>query len=224
MRTGIRSLLASLIRFTAAKTGVLERQIFSVYPYAFNVEQLRFLMDCVKRTAEVPGVYVEAGCSRGATTALLNKWMDTLNIQKRYYALDTFSGFLPDHIDHEINTRKKSERMRFAFTDNKKAWFDHSMQVDGITRVVSVETDVAKFNFDSIGPIAFCLLDVDLYLPIAAVLPRLFEALSSGGIIVVDDCAPNQLYDGALQAYQEFMSARGLELKIVHDKLGIIEK
>jgi hypothetical protein len=44
-----------------------------------------------------------------------------------------------------------------------------------------------------------------------------------GGIIVVDDCRPNQLFDGAYKAYIEFIEKHQLPEKIILDKLGIIE-
>jgi hypothetical protein len=41
------------------------------------------------------------------------------------------------------------------------------------TCVRSIRCDVSEFNFTMIAPTAFCLLDVDLYLPIHEALPRL---------------------------------------------------
>lgn len=46
--------------------------------------------------------------------------------------------------------------------------------------------------------------------------------MSSGGIIVVDDCKPAELWDGALQAYEEFVEQKGLSNEIAAGKLGII--
>jgi hypothetical protein len=46
--------------------------------------------------------------------------------------------------------------------------------------------------------------------------------MSSGGIIIVDDCQPDQMWDGALQAYQEFARERNLPMEIVAEKLGVV--
>ena len=67
------------------------------------------------------------------------------------------------------------------------------------------------------------LLDVDLYRPILAVLDALYDRLPPGAIIVVDDCEPGS-FDGALQAFDEFVAARGLPRRIERGKLGVIEK
>jgi hypothetical protein len=44
-----------------------------------------------------------------------------------------------------------------------------------------------------------------------------------GRLIVIDDCVTGQFYDGALQAYTEFVTAWGRPVEVVHGKLGIFE-
>jgi O-methyltransferase len=79
----------------------------------------------------------------------------------------------------------------------------------GVKRVKSIESDVTKFDFSAIAPIAFCLLDVDLYRPIKDVLPKIYGAMSPGWIVIVDDCKAAELWDSALQAYEEFVRGEG---------------
>jgi hypothetical protein len=92
----------------------------------------------------------------------------------------------------------------------------------GAIRVKSIQRDVTKFDFSAITPIAFCLLDVDLYKPIKDALPKIYDSMSPGGIIVVDDCRAPNLFDGALQAYDELVESKALPKKIAVEKLGII--
>ena len=40
--------------------------------------------------------------------------------------------------------------------------------------------------------------------------------------MVVDDCEPHPMWDGALVAYKEFIKDQGLPHEILHQKLGII--
>jgi hypothetical protein len=144
-----------------------------------------------------------------------------------YIAIDTFSGFVDAHVAHEVAARGKTTQGKFyksIFSDNSQLWFDTTMRHEGITNVRSVAADITRFDFDTAGPIAFCLLDVDLYLPIKDTLPKIFAQLSSGGIIVVDDCQPNSVWDGALQAYQEFCAEQGMSIEIHQKKLGVIRK
>jgi O-methyltransferase len=224
MRTGLRIGIMSLYRDFVMRTGITAREEFSVYNYMFYPHQLRFLMDCIQDTANVPGCCAEVGCAKGNTTAFLKKWMDSQGIEKTYVALDTFSGFVAGHSDHEVKSRGKPSAISTLFTLNKREWFDYSMKLANVTNVVSIQTDAAKFDFDSLFPISFCLLDVDLYLPIRYCLPNIYRNMSPGGIIVVDDCQPENIYDGALQAYQEFIKSLGVPQRIECGKLGVIRK
>ena len=56
-------------------------------------------------------------------------------------------------------------------------------------------------------------------------LPELYEALSVGGIIILDDCDPSvSAWDGSYQAYMEFTKKIGLTPDIRLKKLGVIQK
>jgi O-methyltransferase len=213
----------TIIKDISLKAG-RNRQLFSLYPYMFSPAQLIFLADCIKSVSDVPGSCVEIGCAYGATTVFLNKFMNdnTQLVKRNYYAIDTFRSFVADHADYEIQNRGKPPSIKKRFKENKKAWFDKSMTVHGIKRVKSIECDATQFDLSSLAPIAFCLIDVDLYIPVKDLLPKVFSATSSGGIIIVDDCQPDQMWDGALQAYQEFTRERNLPAEIALEKLGIL--
>ena len=181
---------------------------------------------CLLETKDAPGCVVEAGCAYGATTAYLNKFMASEQppIAREYFAIDTFSGFLDEHSSYEISERGKPEDLRSVFVDNSKHWFDCSMRIERLQNVHSIAEDITKFDFRSIDRIAFCLLDVDLYIPIKASLPKIYDRLSPGGIVVVDDCAPGGLWDGAMQAYQEYCAENKMALDIHCEKLGLIRR
>ena len=228
MATEVEGVLTRAIRGLGTdlsmKTGLFDRSLFSLYRYMFSPNQLIFLTQCLSETRDAAGCYVEIGCAQGRTTAFLRKYMDENGIAKDYYAIDTFGGFVPEHVEYEVSRRSKDSVISQIFADNKRAWFDHALRISGVDAVQSVECDATTFDFDRIGPIAFALLDVDLYLPIKDILPKLYRNLSPGGIIVVDDCMPHELWDGALAAYEEFAAQTGIEPDIRHEKLGIIRR
>jgi SAM-dependent methyltransferase len=203
---------------------ILGRNIWSVYDYMFSPAQLILLTQGLTETRDVSGCCVEIGCAYGRTTAFLRKFMDEQGIAKNYYALDTFNGFVREHLDYETTHRNKGRGVDLWFMNNKKEWFDHALRISGIQGVESIECDAATFDFDGLRPIAFALLDVDLYLPMAAILPKLYQAMSPGGIIFVDDCMPHAYWDGALVAYTEFVAQQGIAPRIEHGKIGIIRK
>ena len=186
------------------------------YTFNFDPSQLAFLCECLTETAAVPGCVIEAGCFAGETTVYLNRHMSVAGIEKPYYAIDTFGGFVKSQAAHEVKARVKPPTFD-GFALNSQRWFDRTMQINRIQRVRSIKADVAELDFSTLAPIAFCLLDVDLYLPTQAALPRIVSALAPGGILVVDDCQPNNLFDGAHQAFIEF---GGSEIR--QRKLGVI--
>jgi O-methyltransferase len=221
LRTFIRSFYTELLLRTRLGNYCLPR-----WRYNFTVPQLIFLCNCVDKTKEVPGSIVEAGCALGSTTVFLNKYMDAEEMEKDFFCIDTFTGFLEKDIEYEAYERGKSPEFykTSIFQLNKKQWFDETMKLNDITRVQSIQADVSEFDFSVLGLISLCLLDVDLYIPTKKSLPHLFEALHPNGILIVDDCNPNcEQWDGAWHAYQEFMDEINQPVRIVLDKLGIIQ-
>lgn len=201
----------------------LARLIGARYFFNFLPAQLFYLCQCIDQTRDVPGCIVEAGCGAGNSTLFFDRHMTATGNEKPYVAIDTFSGFLAADVDVEVE-RGKSRRDFSGFSFNDRLWFDTAMRRAGATRVRSIRADVGAFDFGSIAPIAFCLLDVDLYRPTSRALPRIWNALSPGGILVVDDCFDNQVFDGANQAYAEFCAQLEREPQRVHQKLGILRK
>lgn len=199
--------------------------MFTVYPYMFSPQQLMFIAGTAIEQASVAGCYVEVGCAEGATTAFVKRALAEEGVDKRYICLDTFAGFPTEQVTYEIEVRGKDKAIADAFTHNDIDWVRKSLNLAEVHDVELNKTDGATFDYARVAPIAWCLLDVDLYLPIAAALPKIYDALAPGGVIIVDDCQlEDERWDGALQAFDEFVAARSIERTIVHRKLGIIRK
>jgi len=220
----VADIVRGLVKDASLLTGVYNHTFFGVYSYMFEPKQLIFLTECISQVARVPGCFVEVGCAHGNTTVFLKKFMASDQVDRDYYAIDTFSGFRSEHVEHETGIRGKPASIGTHFVDNKKAWFDKTMALHDIQRVTSIECDATKFDFASISPIAFCLLALDLYQPITAVLPKIYAAMAPGAIMIIDDCKANNLWDGSLQAYNEFVSERQLPREIAAEKLGVVRR
>jgi SAM-dependent methyltransferase len=192
----------------------------------YSPTELIFLTECITSVSAVPGSFLEVGCAYGATTVFLNKFMKEKNIRRNYYAIDTFAGFAKDHVTYEMKQRKKSSiiehHLRSTFRDNNKQWFDKMMALHDIEDVITLEKDASRWDFSGLGPIAFCLIDVDLYIPVKESLSNIYRMMSPGGIVIVDDCWNVEAWDGALQAYEEFVTSKRIPREIVGQKLGII--
>lgn len=198
------------------------------YRYAFTPAQLARLVALATEAAAAPGDFCEVGCYRGYTTVWLNRHLDAIAPAKRYWAIDTFGGFVADDVAHERQTRGKDSaadrRALDKFTINSPRRFDATMRQNGITRVTAHAAAVQDFAFPAAARFCFVLLDVDLYLPTKAALGKLWPLLSPGGLIVVDDCQEHHVYDGSRQALGEFCAANGLTHEVVETKLGVLRK
>ncbi len=200
------------------------RDLFTYkYRYMFSPSQLGFLCEKITDTSEATGSILEVGCAYGATSVFLNRHIDTLGINVDYYAIDTFAGFTRDDIssEHALGRRYRYDK---DFRGNSKAWFDRTMRRNGVTRVRSFRADAAAFDYSSIAPFRFALIDVDLYRPVLAVLEAVYELMSPGGIIVTDDCQHEGRWAGAYAAFVEFTTSNALDAVITGDQLGVITK
>ncbi len=194
------------------------------YMYNFRPAQLAFMVSELDGLRNVRGSVVEAGCFAGATTIYLREHLKDIG-QRPYVAIDTFGGFIPEDVDHEITMRGKAIQtatFRDGFSENRKEWVERALALAGHGDVQVVQADVGGLDYKPYGPIAFALIDVDLYLPVKKALERIAPYMSAGGVIVVDDCQADNVYDGALQAYKEWCAGKGAAEEIVHGKLGVL--
>jgi SAM-dependent methyltransferase len=197
--------------------------VFYQYGYMFQPRELCFLVSCATGTNGLPGAILEVGCAGGNTTVFLCKHLDSIGDERKYFCLDTFEGFVREDIDVEIARGKDAEHYSTVFKAYRKKWFDKTMANNRIERVISIKGDANTFDFRQFSELSFCLVDVDLYRPVRRALDEVIPRMAPGGIIVVDDCTPNQEYDGALVAYLEASERHGFAPDIKFDKLGVIK-
>src|SRR5262245_44349883 len=89
----------------AAKWVVFRTGLFrAMYPYNLNPIQLAWLCESIERsrTNQEPGCIVEAGVSRGMTSFFLTRHLHLQYDKRAFIAVDTFSGFDAEDVDHEI--------------------------------------------------------------------------------------------------------------------------
>ncbi len=200
------------------------RELFTYrYRFMFSPSQLCFLCEQITNTAEIPGSILEVGCAFGATTVFLNRHIDTLGLDVDYYTIDTFAGFTADDISYE-HAQGRHYRYDKEFRGNSQPWFDRTMRRNGIRRVRSFRADATTFDYTRIAPFRFVLVDVDLYRPVLAVLENIYELVSPGGTIVIDDCQEGGRWGGAYDAFMEFAKTKGLDATITDNNLGLITK
>ncbi|HET7086998.1 MAG TPA: TylF/MycF/NovP-related O-methyltransferase [Rhizomicrobium sp.] len=193
------------------------------YPYTSDPIELALLVMEMERQRGTPGIVLEVGVARGMTTRLLAEH-SRRSTGDRIVALDTFSSFTKRDLDYEMKERGKtaSELAGFGYNDFA-AWKRNFQAFSSI--VTPIKADCAEFDYSTLGPIKLAYLDVDLYLPTKAALPKIYDCLVPGSAIFVDDVsASNGGYDGAYHAYMEFCAERGIQTKLHGYKCGEIRK
>lgn len=201
----------------------LWRYFLPVMKFDMSLVQLQYITEAIASVKE-PGAVAEIGVGGGATSVMINLFMKQRNIKREFYAIDTFFGFTKEDIQYEKENRGKTDNYMY-YRSNKKEWYTKALIANGITDAKVFKEDAKKFDYSIIGPLAFCLFDVDLFQPTEYVLPRLYDILVPGGVIIIDDCSPEKsIYDGAGEAYRKFCEARGIEPLVVHEKLGVLRK
>jgi O-methyltransferase len=209
--------------FEVASRTALRKYLYHRYDYSFSPRQLCYLIDCLSRTVDVAGRVVEIGCAYGHTTVFLDRHLRESHDPRDIVCIDTFSGFTVEDATFEEQQRGKvSAKYSSRFADVSLRRFQRTMTDNGVTRVRAVQADIKSYDMNSIGEISFCLIDVDLYQPVRVALEKVIPLMTPGGIVVIDDCRPHPLWDGALQAYDECVAERRIDREIVEGQFGLI--
>lgn len=199
---------------------------FGAPRYVYNVEpiQLAAIIYELERLKDIPGNILEIGVARGMTTRFICEHIKNSSsiVPFKFFALDTFDSFTKKDIDWEVSQRGKlkNELSGFSYNDFTK-W---KSNFEEFRFLEAVQADCSTFDYAVVGPIKFAFLDVDLYLPTKNALPLVYEQLVDDGIILVDDVADCNRWDGAYQAYNEFCGDMAIEPQVIGNKCGVIRK
>jgi len=221
MRAFIKRLQRNILDMTPVRRFIVPR-----YQYSFSPVQLSFINGKFRESHAIDGISVEIGCFTGATTVFLNANYRYGLPEREYIAIDTFNGFTASSLEYERMSRGKDLKDiddKTLFSMNSQERFNYTMRLNGFDNVTSKQMDVEKIsNWAEPKPIAFCLIDVDLYLPTQRALDFVIPRLAPGGIVLVDDCIPNTRFDGSLQALQEAASQWQRTYTISEGKIGTL--
>ena len=197
------------------------------YPYNIEPSQLSKLINLLDELKENEGNFAEIGVARGQTTLFLSRHIKSTNYLKysknfKYYAIDTFSSFMKDDLNYEIDNRGKTLKELKGFSYNSyEKWKDNFKCFDFVK---PIKADCSDFDYASIAPLKLVFLHVDLYLPTKNALNKIFKNMIKGGYILIDDVREHSKYDGAYQAYMEYCSEQNIKPLIIGTKCGLIKK
>jgi O-methyltransferase len=163
---------------------------------------------------KIPGNILEAGVWRGGAVIFAAQFLNVWQIEGRsVYAADSFQGlprpekeFPADNGDVHHNY----DFLSVSLEEVKENFSSYLVPTEN-GNVVFVEGFFAESlqNLDC-GPLAILRMDGDMYSSTIHTLDSLFDKVSPGGFVIVDDW----FLPGARAAVKDFLSSRNLTLEI----------
>ncbi|HZO88614.1 MAG TPA: TylF/MycF/NovP-related O-methyltransferase [Chthonomonadaceae bacterium] len=178
-----------------------------VAPYTMsNKRRLRGLYGAVNHVLahDIPGDIVECGTARGGSAALMGLTLQARGSHRKLWVFDTFEGLPPptqDDPDYEFASQ---------FTGQLRAGLEEVQSLFDACGLLE-QTVFVKGLFQETLPvtpierIAVLHIDGDWYESVKVCLETLYDRVSPGGIIQLDDYGD---WAGAKKAVDEFLAAR----------------
>jgi O-methyltransferase len=218
-----------LYRLAGNQRGRLKTStVHAVMPYSYvGASGLEATYDAAVAVEHqgIPGSLVECGVARGGSAALLGLVAARAGNRRHLWLFDSFEG-LPeptqdDYVDNAtgkhfhdlgqgacLGTEDEVETLlfdRFSLDREKitlvKGWFENTVAP----------------NADKVRPIAILRIDADWYESVKCCLENLYDGVTMGGYVIVDDYG--SCY-GAKKALDEFLAHRQLSVDLIPDGRG----
>ena len=209
------------------QTGLSVFELFRNFPVfvpRFNLARFLAHNELFRRIAEVPGVIVDLGVYRGASTFTWAKLCEIFcptDARKVVYGFDTFEGFTGLSPEDGNEDRRQGVHAggyyggATAERDLALAIeaMNHDRHLAQVERIRFVKGDVTRTIPEFVAQkgnglrIALLNLDVDLYEPTRVALEHLAPLMSPRGIIVLDEYAVDT-FGGESKAVDEYFLAR----------------
>jgi hypothetical protein len=212
---GTRGVIRSQVRdgymhvYNTFASDAFARAYRTVRPYTVSgPARLRGLYDAACDVARrgVAGDLVECGTARGGSAALLGLAMKDCGLDRILWVFDTFAGLPPPTVadpDYEIAVRytgtSRGELADVTSLFERLGIRAHARLVKGRFEETLPRCEV--------GAIAVLHIDGDWYESVKVCLDTLYDRVSSGGIIQIDDYGH---WEGARKAVDEFLAIRGI--------------
>lgn len=178
--------------------------------------KLRCLLETSRsiEAANLPGVFIEAGCALGGSTILI---ASAKKKSRPFFVYDVF-GMIPPptredtqdvHDRYRTIVQGKSTGIGgdkyYGYEENLYEIVEANLKAFGIERDadnVSLIQGLLQDTMNISQPVAFAHVDVDWYEPVKTCLERVFPKLVAGGSVILDDYHD---WGGCRKAADEFL-------------------
>jgi len=169
--------------------------------------------ECERVIAQhVPGDLLEAGVWRGGATIMMRAVLEAYDVRERkVIAADTFSGMPADSDPNDTAAFLRHNPVFAVSLDEVKgAFYRYGLLDDRVVFLQGAFADTLKDA--AIDRLAILRLDGDTYASARATLQALYDKLSPGGTVILDDYF---LFNDNKRAIDEFRAERGIADPIV---------
>lgn len=212
----------------------------SIYPFEVQIEnfpkyikrqnltRLISLYEIFKSVIDVKGSVIECGVNHGfglMTWAKLSSIIEPINLTRRIYGFDTFTGFptLAPEDKSSYSTEIKAGDLSANVYDELLQLidiYDSTRPLGHIPKVQLIRGDACQSipSFVEANPhimVSLLFLDFDLYEPTKTALEYFVPRMPKGAVIAFDEL-DNPLWPGETQAMLEYFSNSPIELKRHH--------
>ena len=165
---------------------------------------------------DIKGDIVECGVWRGGNLILFKKIIDTLNLEKKIFAFDTFQGMpMPSKEDFDLKDidagkiyqNYKNKDLKWCFSDidevknNISKFFEDYNKSFNFIKGKVEETLMYENNLPN--KISLLRLDTDFYESTKKELEILYPRLNKGGVLIIDDYGH---WKGSKKAVDEYFN------------------
>jgi macrocin-O-methyltransferase TylF-like protien len=179
----------------------------TVRPYTMAGEaRLRGLDQAIEHViaGKIPGAVAECGAARGGSAALLGLALKRFHDRRLLWVFDTFEGLPPPTAaDPDYETAARYTGTCRGDLDEVRSLFERLDILDNARLIKGRFEDTIPQS--QTGPLAVLHIDGDWYESVKTCLVHLYDRVSPGGIIQLDDYGH---WEGARKAVDEFMTAR----------------
>lgn len=166
----------------------------------------------------IDGDFVECGVFRGLYSATMARYLEFSRSDRRLYLYDTFEG-IPEagstEIERRFNIVYDEEKDLYARVIERFAEFTNVEVVKGV--VPEVLDDIAPDH------IAFLHVDLNASAAETAALDKLFDRVTDGGIVLLDDYGRGEQIS-VFKAHSEWFSDRNYPILEIPTGQGLIIK
>jgi O-methyltransferase len=230
-KSGIKKAFQTILKFLIPKNTKLirlsqgskeERQMrsdstFNAYTLV-GYKRLQFLEESVKEIAhkKIDGDILEAGLWRGGASIFIKKMMDIVGLNNQLYCADSFEGMPKPKLKTDLDSLNGDYSKIDFYTVGLEKVIENFKNFNALDSQVHFVkgwfSETMPLLREKIKKISLLRVDCDLYESTLDVLVNMYDKVSEGGFVYIDDYYG---WEGCRKAVDEFRLARSIDQALV---------